>query len=46
MTLHIKRDEEVCRAQEFVSHVQGQAHNKGLEIKSFLYDNLKPAKFV
>ena len=30
--------------QELGSHIQGQGHNQGLEVKYFLWDYLKPAE--
>ena len=50
MKLHrkIENNEKVCRAQELGSHIQGQGHNQGSEVKSFLCDYLKlvEANFV
>ena len=30
----IKHNEKVCHTQELGSHIQGQGHNQGLEVKS------------
>ena len=32
--LQIKHNEKVCHTQELGSHIQGQGHNQGLEVKS------------
>ena len=46
MKLHrkIENDKKVCRAQELCFHIQGQGHNQGSEVKSFLCDYLKLAE--
>ena len=46
MKLHkkIENNMKVCRAQELGSHNQGQGHNQGSEVKSFLCDYLKHAE--
>ena len=46
MKLHrkIENNKKVCRAQEFGSHIQGQGHNHGSEVKSFLCDYFKLAE--
>ena len=50
MKLHtkIKHTEKMCWVQELGSHVQGQEHNQGSEVKSSLCNNFKPteANFV
>ena len=40
----IENNKKVCRAQELVYHIQGQGHNQGSEVKSFLCDYLKLAE--
>ena len=40
----IENNKKVCRAQELGSHIQGQGHNQGSEVKSFLGDYLKLAE--
>ena len=44
--LHRKIDhnEKVCRPQELCSHIQGQGHNQGSEVKLFLCEYLKHAE--
>ena len=44
--LHRKIDhkKKVCHAQELGSHIQGQGHHQGSEVKSFLCDYLKLAE--
>ena len=46
MKLHRKMEnnKKVCRAQELASHIQGQGHNQGSDVKSFLCDYLKLAE--
>ena len=46
MKLHrkIKHNEKVCHPQELGSHIQGQGHNQGSELKSGTCDYLKLAK--
>ena len=46
MKLHRKMEnnKKVCHAQELGSHIQGQGHNQGSEVKSFLCDYLKLAE--
>ena len=39
-----KHNEKVCRIQELGSHIQGQGHNQGSEVKSFLCEYLKLAE--
>ena len=34
----------MCQTQELDSHIQGQGHNQGLEVKYFLCDYLKLAE--
>ena len=40
MKLHRKMEnnKKLCRAEELGSHIQGQGHNQGSEVKSFLCD--------
>ena len=40
----MENNKKVCRAQELGSHIQGQGHNQGSEVKSFLCDHLKLAE--
>ena len=46
MKLHRKMgyNKTVCHAQDLGSHIQGQGHNQGSEVKSFLCDDLKLAE--
>ena len=46
MKLHRKTEnnKKVCHAQELGSHIQGEGHNQGSEVKSFLCDYLKLAE--
>ena len=46
MKLHrkIENNKKVCCAQELGSHIQGQGHSQGSEVKSFLCDYLKFAE--
>ena len=43
MKLHrkIKHNEKMCHAHKSGSHVQGQGHNQGSEVKSSYCNNLK-----
>ena len=40
----MEKNKKMCRAQELGSHIQGQGHNQGSEVKSFLCDFLKLAE--
>ena len=40
----IKHNKKVCHTQELSYHIQGQGHNQGSEVKSFLLDYLKLAE--